>query len=1015
MVAIIYLVLHNTIFAQNPQQVVEILDMNLQRAIRQAVPLANNQPITRGHLRSLTHLKADRKGIKDITGLEYAINLRVLDLAHNSGIKSIKPLTSLTKLTQLDAGGCEITDIAPVRNLTNLVLLDFGRQWGLRHDPQRGLVDIEPLSNLTKLRTLNLSFNRISDIKPLTNLTELTWIALNSNQIVDVRPLANLVNLNTLFLQFNGIVDVSPLANLLQLEELGIASNPILDFSPLLELEGVELDIEISDELNEEFNTVVEVPDPNLRVAIRKALQLPDDIPLTQLQMLRLGGLDAGGNRGIADLTGLEYAVNLSTLGLHQNPIVDINILAHLTNLERFNLWGCQIVDLTPLRNLKNLRWIHLGGNEISDISPLSELTNLTFLDLRSNQIVDVRPLANLVNLKTLKIENNLIVDHSPLDALDLVEFTLDECCEEPRISINERLENRTFPSIFSAWGGIGWSTVLNLKHESDLEQMARHDLWFGGSGFGLRLRRDGEGVIKAMGEVNRARQERDEFLAMNPNMIFLIEIRMKDWHPSALPSDSPYWVRDEQGNPIPGWNDTWLLDFTHPDIQDEIVNSAIAVSKCGLWDGVMFDWWNEKRSIIPYRTIEQERTARLNIVRRIRESTGDDFLLICNGNRRIFPITGPYINGTFMETLRDNDSGYTYEGLTQIENSLTWAEENLREPRINALEGWGITSEPLDSPINLRWMRVFTTMGLTHSDGYVLYTDGVGHGHYWYDFWDADLGRPVGEKGAQYQNRDGLFIREFTNGWAVYNRSGETQQVELSEDSTSVASGEQGRIHFLPDLDGEIYLKVANQSPWDVNQDGITDIFDLIAVAKNFGKDHPDTDLNGDGAVDIFDLVLVAKHLGDSTNPAAPVIGANSHLLSSKTVQGWIDMAYVVDDGSIVFRQGIANLERLLTMLVPDKTVLLSNYPNPFNPETWIPYHLAADADVTIAIYSLRGDLVRQLDLGMQEAGYYVDMSRAAYWDGKNEDGESVASGVYFIKMEAGKFIASKRMVVVK
>ena len=672
LIAIVYLSLCSTIFAQNPQQVVAIPDPNLRSALREALSLPNDQPITEGRIGSLTRLSADRRGIEDLTGLEYATNLRVLQLGandihsleplkllvrldvlyiyRNPRIKSIKPLMNLTTLTQLHAGGCEITNIAPVRNLTNLVLLDFSRQWGLRHDPQRGLVDIEPLSNLTKLHTLNLSYNRISDIKPLTNLAELTWLALNSNQIVDVRPLVNLVNLNTLLLQFNHIVDVSPLVNLIHLEELHIASNPLHDFSPLFELEGVELDIEISEELN----VVVEVPDPNLRRAIREALNLPDDIPLTQLQMLRLEGLDAGGNRGIADLTGLEYAANLKglglfhnpivdistlahltklesfnlwgcqivdltalrnlknlksiylggneisdisplseltnltfldlrsnniedvspltnlleleelriagnpihdfsplfelegvkldieiseelnivvevldqnlrdtirealklpdnvpltqlqmlrleglnaggnrgitdltgleyaanlrTLGLHHNPIVDISNLAHLTKLEGFNLWGCQIFDLTPLRNLKNLRSIHLGGNEISDISPLSELTNLTFLDLRSNHIEDVRPLANLVNLKTLLIEHNLIVDHSPLDALDMEEFTRDECCEEPRLSINERLQSRTFPSVFAAWGGIGWSSVLNQPHLSDIEQMSQHD-----------------------------------------------------------------------------------------------------------------------------------------------------------------------------------------------------------------------------------------------------------------------------------------------------------------------------------------------------------------------------------------------------------------------------------------------------------------------------------------------------------------------------------------------------------
>ena len=218
-----------------------------------------------------------------------------------------------------------------------------------------------------------------------------------------------------------------------------------------------------------------------------------------------------------------------------------------------------------------------------------------------------------------------------------------------------------------------------------------------------------------------------------------------------------------------------------------------------------------------------------------------------------------------------------------------------------------------------------------------------------------------------------------------------------------------------LSDLDGEIYLKVVNRTPWDVNQDGTTDIFDLIYVAKRFGQDNRDADLNGDGTVDIFDLVLVAKNLGDSTNPAAPVGGVSPHLLSSKTVQSWIDMAHAADDGSLAFRKGIANLKRLLTVLAPDKTVLLSNYPNPFNPETWIPYHLAADAEVTVTIYNLQGELVRQLDVGLQEAGYYVDKSRAAYWDGTNEDRESVASGVYFYKLDAGDFTASKRMVVVK
>ena len=154
---------------------------------------------------------------------------------------------------------------------------------------------------------------------------------------------------------------------------------------------------------------------------------------------------------------------------------------------------------------------------------------------------------------------------------------------------------------------------------------------------------------------------------------------------------------------------------------------------------------------------------------------------------------------------------GYTHAELAHIENTLSWAEENLREPQINCLAGRGVRNELLDSPRNLQWMRLWTTMSLTHSDGYVVFTmgggpghpphpyefwpghadlhaQGIRHGHqnthYHYDFWDADLGRPVGgdeTKAQLYENREGLFIREFTNGWAVYNRSGTAQEIEVA------------------------------------------------------------------------------------------------------------------------------------------------------------------------------------------------------------------------------------------
>ena len=185
---------------------------------------------------------------------------------------------------------------------------------------------------------------------------------------------------------------------------------------------------------------------------------------------------------------------------------------------------------------------------------------------------------------------------------------------------------------------------------------------------------------------------------------------------------------------------------------------------------------------------------------------------------------------------------------------------KNLRPPRLNSVEGWGIPTEPPDSQDNLRQMRMITTLSLTHSDGGVIYNTGKSnHDHIWHSFWDANLGHPVGTKAQHYQNIEGLFIREFTNGWAVYNRSGKAQTITLPASAAPVSDREDNSaslIHTLPDLDGEIYFKAKN--PADVNGDWKVNVLDLVHVANNFGKSAPD--LNGDGVVNILDLTLVAQ-----------------------------------------------------------------------------------------------------------------------------------------------------------
>ena len=204
-----------------------------------------------------------------------------------------------------------------------------------------------------------------------------------------------------------------------------------------------------------------------------------------------------------------------------------------------------------------------------------------------------------------------------------------------------------------------------------------------------------------------------------------------------------------------------------------------------------------------------------------------------------------------------------------------------------------------------------------------------------------------------------------------------------------------------------------------DVNRDGEVNIQDLVLVAANFGKPVPDeghpADVNGDGQIDIVDLVKVAGALSNGTSAPALLAQVQDIDLTKKDVEQWLSRAQqqkLTDPTSL---QGIRFLEQLLAALTPKETALLSNYPNPFNPETWIPYQLAKSADVSISIYAADGTLVRTLDLGHQAVGTYQHRSQAAHWDGKNAVGEPVASGVYFYTLTADDFSATRKMLILK
>ena len=219
----------------------------------------------------------------------------------------------------------------------------------------------------------------------------------------------------------------------------------------------------------------------------------------------------------------------------------------------------------------------------------------------------------------------------------------------------------------------------------------------------------------------------------------------------------------------------------------------------------------------------------------------------------------------------------------------------------------------------------------------------------------------------------------------------------------------------FVPQVENAEITEPAGRKE-DVNGDSIVNIADLVLVASSLGKTGQNAaDVNGDGQVNIADLVLVAGALG--TSAAAPFLLRPDTLetFTSADVRLWLSEVQHLHLTDATSQRGVLFLEQLLASLIPKETSLLANYPNPFNPETWIPYQLSKPASVTLTIYNIQGHVVRALDLGHQRAGIYKTRSRAAYWDGRNAVGEPVASGLYFYTLTAGDFTATRKMLIRK
>lgn len=263
----------------------------------------------------------------------------------------------------------------------------------------------------------------------------------------------------------------------------------------------------------------------------------------------------------------------------------------------------------------------------------------------------------------------------------------------------------------------------------------------------------------------------------------------------------------------------------------------------------------------------------------------------------------------------------------------------------------------------------------------------------YWMDqVWNPVTGS-ITESSIQRANLDGSNVQELFTG------SGAAAGIALGTSQTFTGTS-------------------ATRSASDINADGKVNNTDLMLVAAALGQNtpvNPRVDVNGDGTVNAADLIVVISDLDDVVNPAAPEIGSKLTAVDRALIQAEIRRLQLEDEGSLKYQQVLAFLQSLLASATPQKTRLLANYPNPFNPETWIPYQLAIGTDVQILIYDAKGTLIRQLELGYQPEGYYTERNSAAYWDGRNALGERVASGLYFYQLRTNEASALRKMLILK
>ena len=790
----------------------------------------------------------------------------------------------------------------------------------------------------------------------------------------------------------------------------------------------------------------VHIPDPNLRSAIAEMLGKDPGSLITAAEMATLTYLEADG-MDIQNLEGLQFATNLEELRLRGNPLSDLSPLAGLTtlkeveisgeslsdlsplaglvNLEGVGFWKTSISDLSPLAGLTKLRWLEFKNSPVSDLSPVAGLTNLKRLETYASKDLDLLPLKRLTSLVRLQVNSSGVSDVSPLAGLINLEWL--------RLASNRKISDI---SPLASLKKLEYLDLHTNKIVDVLPLAGLHNLKH------LQLERNN---ISDISPLDGLREDTDIHWFSNPGF------------PQGGPKIEGPWLWMW----VPGsrfWNGVDLLSQASDGAVTELsVATSGATEGSPVGENV---WKSHKISPMEVQNIDmmllsagKAKSHRENVAygavtlyspseQKTKLFAGSD------GGHKV------WLNGEFIHEKPLGVWGYDYQDFFPVTlkqgTNVLLVGVFVRDPhwKVSAYFGFAPDTEYAVISPGTGFTFSTDTTNVRVGDTFTLrinaekVTDLAG--------WQFDLAFDPGVLEAVEVN-EGDFLKSggqttFFQPGMIDNTSGRIAGLSsalISKNGTT-GTGTLLSVRFSAKAEGnsqlalhnfqlgsttgevipagvhDLTITVESKPAWDVNADGQVSILDLILIAQDFGEaasPNSRTDVNRDGVVSILDLILVAQHMGESTGSASPsmlvVDGIDD--LDPTVIQTWIERAQLENDGSTAFREGIAYLQSLLTLLIPEETMLLPNYPNPFNPETWIPYHLANASEVKITIYNVRGTLVRQLNLGHQHAGYYINRGRAAYWDGRNKVGERVASGVYFYQFKTENVSLLRKMLVLK